>query len=54
MYTLEQVVHAPRRVDLSVLVVWYFFLKNKLSVMTGRTKANVYDNGDNAKEKGVT
>ena len=37
-----------------MLVLQYFVLENNLSVMTGRTKGNVYDNGDNAKEKGGT
>jgi hypothetical protein len=37
-----------------VPVLQYFVLENKLSVMTGRMKGNVYDDGDNAKEKDGT
>ena len=54
VYTLEQVVHAPRKVEWSVVVLRYFVLKNKLSVKNGRTRKIVYDDGDNAKEKGGT
>ena len=46
--------HAPRKVKWSVLVLWYFVLKNELSVKNERSKEIVYDNGDNAKEKGGT
>jgi hypothetical protein len=48
------VVHAPEWVKRTVPVLHYFVLENKLSVMTGRKKGNVYDNDDNAKEKGGT
>ena len=54
VYTLEHVVHAPGWVKRTVPVLQYFVLENNLSVMTGRKKGNVYDNDDNAKEKGGT
>ena len=47
-------VHAPGRVEQTVLVLQYLVLENKISVMPGRTKGNVFGNGDNAKEKGGT
>ena len=37
-----------------MLVLQYFVSENKLSVINERTKRNVYDNGDNAMEKGGT